>query len=90
MIGPSTDDTDLDPILGLPLLVGRVGILLMSKREKETYPSKTVEDVNVFPGVQVIDGALAVDLKSVCRKRLMLFRHSLVRAKEKMTYARPF
>lgn len=90
MISPSADDTDLDPVFGVPLLIRKVSIApILQDSERETYPSETVEDIDVFPGVQIIDSALTVDLKSVCSNGLSSFRDSLVWIEE-ITYVRPF
>ena len=39
---------------------------LWSQPEGEVYPRKTIENIDVFPSVQIIDSALSVDLEGVC------------------------
>ena len=72
MIGSSANDADLDPVLGIPLLVEKVSTYGSCKKA-ETYPSVTIEDVDVVPGVQVIDSTLTVDLESIYWGRSISF-----------------
>ena len=46
MVSPGGDDSDLDPVLGIPT-------------------GETVEHVDVFSGVQVVDGSFSVNLEGV-------------------------
>ena len=45
---------------------------LWSQSEGEVYPRKTIENIDVFPSVQIIDSALSVDLECVCSRIVKL------------------
>lgn len=57
-----TDDPDLYAILGIPLK-GNEGICGVDRRR--TYAGVTIENIDVIARVEVVDGAFAVNFKSV-------------------------
>ena len=67
VISSSANNADLDPVLGVPLLAKRVSFYGSWEKSKgDTYPGITIEYVDIFPSVQVIDSTFTVDLESVC------------------------
>jgi hypothetical protein len=58
-----TNDPDLYAVLWIPLGVSSV---THTRQMKDgTYTGKAVKDVHVVAGVEVVDSAFAVDLKSI-------------------------
>jgi hypothetical protein len=58
-----TDDPDLYAVLGIPL-EGNEWICGVDR--KRTYAGVAVENIDVIARVEVVDGAFAVNFKSVC------------------------
>lgn len=64
MICTCTDDPDLDAVLRIPL--EKLQMSGYTKhREDTTRPGKAIKDIDIVACVEIIDGALTVDLKSV-------------------------
>lgn len=62
MVGTSTDDPDLDTVLGIPL---KPVSHMKMQSEHRTHASETIKHIDVVARVQIVNGTLAVDLKGV-------------------------
>jgi hypothetical protein len=65
MIRPGADYADLDTVFGIPLPSDFSQRLPAISQRDETYACKSVENIDVVAGVQIINGAFTINLESI-------------------------
>ena len=68
MVGTSANNADFDPIFRVPL-EKQNDFFLSENRGREPYTSKTIENVNIFSSVEVIDSTLTINFESIYGER---------------------
>ena len=69
MVGAGTDYPDLDTVLRVPLEQRADSVRVVLKYSRPTYPSETVENIDVLARVQVVNGAFTVNFERVWAER---------------------
>ena len=66
VIRSRANNSDFDPVLGIPLRRLIRDLEYRNGSRGKTYTGIAIENVHIIPGIQVIYGTFAVDLESVC------------------------
>lgn len=65
MIRSCADDTDFDPVFGVPLQNPIKKFKPPDGSKEKTYAGVAIENVHIIPGIEVIYGTFTVDFESV-------------------------